>query len=359
MRVTAFAAALLLSAVSLRPQAQQPAPFSPLDLVGTWTLDSAEPGEGAPARGRGDGAPAPGRGDGAAAGPGARGEAAPATGRGGGGRGANLKGLLIFDAVGHAFEMITRASMQQPAAAQPPLTDQQLRFAMSGGFWGRYKVDAQKKTMTVQTEGAFSPNMIGRELTRSFELKGDRLTVTYTGGEHYAPAGTTFTFERVPVADNAQAPTFRKVIGFWQHVVEKRVNVTTGATLSETRRAPSVIVYTPSGYVGVHFPGLNRQKFAADLPTEAEARGAFSGYVGYFGALSVYPNMVFHQILGGVSMTPGTTLKRPLDLSASGDEVTIKFPVNPNQQGQQTTTWVVLRRLSGENDMMPSRTGGR
>ena len=62
--------------------------------------------------------------------------------------------------------------------------------------------------------------------------------------------------------------------------------------------------------------------------------------------------MVFHQILGGVTMTPGTTLKRPLDLSGSGDEVTIKFPVNPNQQGQQTTTWVVLRRLSGEKDMI-------
>jgi hypothetical protein len=200
-------------------------------------------------------------------------------------------------------------------------------------------VDAPKKTMSFQTEGAFSPNMMGRELTRSFELTGDRLTVTYGDGQHYAPAGTKWTFERVPTADNALAPTYRKVIGFWQHVVEKRVNVSTGVALSETRRAPSIIVYTPSGYVGVHFPSLNRQKFAADAPTDAEARAALSGYVGYFGALSVYPNMVFHQILGGVSMTPGTTLKRPLDLS--GDDVTIKFPVNPNQQGQQTTTWVI------------------
>jgi hypothetical protein len=254
--------------------------------------------------------------------------------------------------------MITRASMQQPAGVQPPLTDQQLRFAMSGGFWGRYKVDAQKKTMTFQTDGAFSPNMMGRELTRSFELAGDRLTVAYGGGEHYAPVGTKWTFERVPTVDNVLGPTYRKVIGFWQHVVEKRVNLTTGATLSETRRAPSIIVYTPSGYVGVHFPGLNRQKFAADAPTDAEARAAFSGYVGYFGALSVYPNMVFHQILGGVSMSPGTTLKRPLEMSGD-DDVTIKFPVNPNQQGQQTTTWVMLHRLSGEKDMMPARRGGK
>jgi hypothetical protein len=255
--------------------------------------------------------------------------------------------------------MITRTSMPQPAGAQPPLTDQQLRFAMSGGFWGSYKVDALKKTMAFQTEGAFSPNMMGRELSRSFEITGDRLTITYGDGQHYAPAGTKFTFERVPIADNVLAPTYRKVIGFWQHVVEKRVNLTTGATLSETRRAPSIIVYTPSGYVGVHFPSLNRQKFAADAPTEAEARGAFSGYVGYFGALSVYPNMVFHQILAGISFSGGTTLKRPLELSASGDDVTIKFPPTTNQQGQQTTTLVMLHRLSGEKDMIPARSGGR
>ena len=176
-RMTLVVAALVLLAVSRRVPAQQPATFSPLDLVGTWTLGSAEPGDGAPARGRAEGAPAAGRGEGVPIGRGARGDGAPATGRGGGGGGANLKGLLIFDRAGHAFEMITRASMQQPAGAQPPLTDQQLRFAMSGGFWGSYKVDAQKKTMTFQTEGAFSPNMMGRELTRSFELAGDRLVV--------------------------------------------------------------------------------------------------------------------------------------------------------------------------------------
>ena len=173
--------------------------------------------------------------------------------------------------------------------------------------------------LTFQTEGAVSPNMMGRELTRSFDLAGDRLTVIYGGSEHYAPAGTKWVFERVPTVDNVLAPTYRKVIGFWQHVVEKRVNLTTGDTLSETRRAPSIIVYSASGYVGVHFPPLNRQKFAADAPTDAEARAALSGCVGYFGALSVYPNMVFHQILAGISFTGGTTLKRPLEMSAAGD----------------------------------------
>ncbi|MEO8257800.1 MAG: hypothetical protein ABI868_10695 [Acidobacteriota bacterium] len=169
MRRLALAAALLLSAVAVRPGAQPPARSSPLDPVGTWTLAAAEPG---------DGVPAPGRGDGAATGRGARGDGAPAAGRGGGGGGANLKGLLVFDTAGHAFEMITRA-------------------------------------------------------------------------------------------------------------------------------------------------------------------------------------MAFHQILSGISDTGGTTLKRPLELSGSGDDVTIKFPPTTNQQGEQTTTLVMLHRLSGEKDMIPPAAAAR
>ena len=52
--------------------------------------------------------------------------------------------------------------------------------------------------------------------------------------------------------------------------------------------------------MGVHFPALNRKPFASDAqPTDAEAKDALRGYVGYFGALGVYPGQVFHQILGG------------------------------------------------------------
>jgi Lipocalin-like domain len=108
--------------------------------------------------------------------------------------------------------------------------------------------------------------------------------------------------------------------------------------------------YTPSGYVGVHFPPLNRQRFAATEPTEAEAATAFRGYVGYYGALAVYPQMVFHHVLAGINMQ-GTTLKRPFELS--GTDITIKFPPTTAQDGQQTSTWVTLHRLSGDADMLP------
>jgi hypothetical protein len=37
----------------------------------------------------------------------------------------------------------------------------------------------------------------------------------------------------------------------------------------------------------------------------------------------------------------------------TGDEVMIRFPITRNQQGQETTTTVTLKRLSGDAAMMP------
>jgi len=42
-------------------------------------------------------------------------------------------------------------------------------------------------------------------------------------------------------------------------------------------------------------------------------------------------------------------------LEMSGDEVTIKFPSTTDAQGQELSTPVTLRRLSGEASMIPVR----
>jgi len=131
------------------------------------------------------------------------------------------------------------------------------------------------------------------------------------------------------------------------------VNVSTGAVLSENKRAPSVIVYTPGGFVGVHFPTLNRKPFAGETPTADEARAAMQGYLGYFGALTVYPGEVFHNILGGVSPAAGTILRRYADIK-DNTELTVRLTPNGNQQ-VQTQTIVILHRLSGVDDMLPKR----
>jgi Lipocalin-like domain len=303
--------ALVLWATT-QPVAQESTAFTPGDLVSSWTLASVERG--------------------------ISGEKPE--------RVANPRGLLIFDAVGHAFEFATTASRQQP---ETPQVDPLAMFAAYSGFWGSYRVDVGHKRITFKAQGAISLATMGREFSRAVQLDGNRLTMTSIDEPH-TQGGVRWTWQRVPTIDHL-SPFYRQAVGFWEHIVERRVNVSTGAVVSESKRAPSVIVYTPGGFVGVHFPTLNRKPFAAENPTIDEARAALQGYLGYYGALTVYPGEVFHNILGGVSPAAGSILRRYADIK--GEELTVRLTPTNAQQAQQTNTIVILRRLSGIDDMLP------
>jgi hypothetical protein len=261
----------------------------------------------------------------------------------------NPRGLLVFDAAGHAFEFVTSLATQRAAGGQVPMAEAQAVFAGYGGFWGNYRVDAAKQTITYRAESGVSPLMLGKEFSRSFELDDTRLTISSIAEPH-TQSGTTWVWDRVPTLEHL-SPVYRRVVGFWRHEVEKRVNPTTGAIGSQTRRGPSVIVYTPAGFVGVQFPPLNRKPFATDTPTPEEALAALRGYIGYYGALTVYPGQVFHNILAGVSPIGGTILRRAAAIS--GEELTVSLPRTRNQQGEEAQTIVTLKRISGEADMLP------
>jgi hypothetical protein len=307
---------LTLIAGSRSPFAQGASQVTVRDLVGTWTLIVHEQGASA---------------------------AQPT-------RVTNPRGLLIIDSAGHVFEFVTSSSAQRaPLGQQAPIADAPATFAGYSGFWGGYRLDAAQKKIVVKPEAGISPLLTSaREFSRSIDWSGDRLTLASIDEPH-AASGTRWTWERVPNVDNL-SPLYRRVVGFWQHVVEKRVNLTTKAVLSETKRSPSVIVYTPSGFVGVHFPPLNRKPFAAETPTPEEAKAALQGYIGYYGALGVYPGEVFHNILAGLSPVQGTVLRRYADIN--GDELTVRLQ-NRNPQGQDTATLVILKRLSGDTEMSP------
>jgi hypothetical protein len=261
----------------------------------------------------------------------------------------NPRGLLILDGAGNVFEFVTSVATQRTTGGQVPVADAQAAFAGYGGFWGNYRVNDGQKTITFRAEAGISPQINGKEFSRSFALDDTRLTITAMSEPH-TPAGTRWIWERVPPIDHL-SPLYRQVVGFWRHIVEKRVNPTTGAVASETKRSPSVIVYTPSGFVGVHFPPLTRKPFATDTPTPEEARAALQGYIGYYGALTVYPGQVFHNILAGVSPVGGSILRRSAVIS--GDELTVQLPPGRNQQGQEAQTIVILKRLSGVDEMIP------
>jgi Lipocalin-like domain len=255
---------------------------------------------------------------------------------------AGARGLLVLDGAGNVFEFFSTPSGVPPESTRP---DPRRVFADNGGFWGHYEAFPANGRIDFEAEEGVSPSLRGLEFSRRYELAGDRLIVTSTD-EPQAQGDVRLTWQRVPTVEHL-TPAYREVVGFWRHVEEARLNTATGEVDNRRQRAPSVIVYTPGGFVGVHFPTLGRSPFAGETPTEEEAQAA-RNYLGYYGALGVYPGEVFHNILGGVSPTAGAILRRFAKIT--GDELVVTIP-SGNQPTLATT--VHLRRLSDADDMLP------
>jgi hypothetical protein len=262
------------------------------------------------------------------------------------------RGLLVLDGAGNVFEFFHAAVPREPGAAAAPNSEQTLDEF--GGFWGRYTVDASAGRIDFMSAAGVSPSVTGLGFSRSFELDGDRLIITSTD-EPQAQGDTRWTWSRFPTVENL-SPAYREVVGFWRNDGERQVNLETGEITRESQRGPSVIVYTPGGFVGVHFPPRVREPFASRVPTADEAQAALRGYIGYFGSLGVYPGEVSHNILSGISPTTGSILRRYAEIT--GDELIVRLQggaARTTEDGGQreSATEVVLHRLSDAEDMLP------
>jgi hypothetical protein len=261
---------------------------------------------------------------------------------------ANARGLIIFDSAGHVIEVVSRGR-RQPYVKNPPTPDEALgAFMTFGGFWGTYRADEKAAEIEFRPQGAINPNLMGEALVRAYELKNDRLVITSRAGDPDEPGPTRSTWQRIPPIENL-SPTYRKVLGFWQWLGEKSIATATGATMTEGKRDPSVIVYSPSGLIGVHFVPANRKRLAGPTATPDEARAAITGYVGYTAVLHVHPGEVIHHQLLTINPGGGNLLRRSYEFV--GDEIHLKFPPTI-VQGQERQTQVRLRRLSGEGEML-------
>jgi hypothetical protein len=260
-------------------------------------------------------------------------------------------GLLVLDRAGNAFEFFSATPVYPQGAAAP--TGSLLTFEEHGGFWGRYTVDESAGQIAFAAEAGVSPSVQGLEFSRSFQLAGDRLVVTSTR-EPQAQNDTRWTWQRFPTVENL-SPAYREVVGFWRNVGERQIDAATGAIQRESERGPSVIVYTPAGFVGVHFPPRVRAPFAGDAPTADEAQAALRGYIGYWGSLGVYPGEVSHNVLSGVAPTSGAILRRYAEVS--GDKLVVRIQGGaaraPDNNTPRLATEVVLERLSDADDLLP------
>jgi hypothetical protein len=259
------------------------------------------------------------------------------------------RGLLVLDGAGNVFEFFQATPPRAEGAPVP--TGALLTFEEYGGFWGRYTVDEPANRMNFIAESGVSPNLNNLRFSRSFELAGDRLVVTSTD-EPQAQGHTRWVWQRFPTVENL-SPAYREVAGFWRNIGERQVVQATGAIERESQRGPAVIVYTPAGFVGVHFPPRGREPFAGATATEEEAQAAMRGYIGYFGGLGVYPGEVSHNILAGVPNMGGAILRRYAEIT--GDELIVRLQgtVRTSNEPPRVATEVLLKRLSGADDMLP------
>lgn len=91
-------------------------------------------------------------------------------------------GLFIFTSDGHLSVQVMERNPKPPSANGPEQYSQ-------GGYeasYGSYTFDERTHTFIFHVEGALVRTLIGEALPRSYELEGNRLTVTSThANEHW------------------------------------------------------------------------------------------------------------------------------------------------------------------------------
>jgi hypothetical protein len=260
----------------------------------------------------------------------------------------NPRGLLIHDSIGHALEIVTQGGRQAYKQTTPSPEEALQAFSTYTGFFGSVAVDPQRSTVTYVAQGNVHPNRIGQKDIASYESSGNRFAVTRRVAESGSSRTVRDLWERLP--DLAEMPPLlRQLVGFWEWTADERVN-SQGDVVASIKRAPSIIVYTPTGHVAVHFVPTGRKPFAADKPTGEEARAAMTSYVSYFGVYLLYPDAVLHHYVL-VNLYPGNAgITNRRFLRVSEPTATLTFPPGV-VNGVEVRQRVTVKRLSGLAEM--------
>ena len=260
---------------------------------------------------------------------------------------ANPVGILIQAGNGIVMEIIS----QSGRAAS---LNEAESFNTYQASWGSVSVDPGTSTARYRIRGDLDQRRMGQQATRSFERKGTQLVITES-----AVAGTPVrrtTWERIP--DLEALPDYqRDGVGMWQWVSAGLFNAK-DENVRPAYRDESLIVYTPTGHMAVLYLGPpGRKPFAGPTPTVEEARAAMQNAVSYYGTYIVQPRTrgMFHYQLGASNPTAvGGSFYRNFEIT--GSQLRLLFP--PQMlDGQQVQNRLVLKRLSGLTDMLP--TAGR
>jgi hypothetical protein len=93
--------------------------------------------------------------------------------------GANPVGILIYD----PHENMSVQIMNREHGRIPLNTDNDIKAAFQSyvGYFGKYSIDEEERSITHHVAGSLYPRDVGRSFKRQYEFCGDQLILTATG----------------------------------------------------------------------------------------------------------------------------------------------------------------------------------
>jgi hypothetical protein len=93
--------------------------------------------------------------------------------------GASPVGILIYDHSGNMSVQI----MNGTHGRVPLETDEDIKAAFQSyiGYFGKYSIDFEERSITHHVVGSLYPRDVGRKFKRMYEFSGDHLILTATG----------------------------------------------------------------------------------------------------------------------------------------------------------------------------------
>jgi hypothetical protein len=92
-------------------------------------------------------------------------------------------GILVYDRAGNVAVQLmkrNRPATTGTAAAEVPGSSNNTGSGNGyDAYFGKYTIDARKHTVTHMLEGGISPTDIGKSVTRTFEIVGDELRLSF------------------------------------------------------------------------------------------------------------------------------------------------------------------------------------
>ena len=209
-------------------------------------------------------------------------------------------------------------------------------------YFGTYSVNEGAGYVTHHVKGSLSPRGTGADNQRLYEFGENQLALKPPRGA--AGVQLRIVWEKMP--DRAAlTPEARRFLGFWEIDSVERKTLG-GESLPADQYAEGYIIYTPSEHMAVHLMRPDRQPYAENRPTPAEAEAAMRSYASYFGSFTVHTDeaYVLHRRTGNVGSN-GVGVDAQRFYEFRDNQLILKPPV-ATVDGRQVQSYIHWNRIS-------------